>query len=99
MLGKVESIKRRGRQRMRWLDCSVDLSLSKPQEIVKDRKPGVLQSWGSQRVQYDRASEQQKALPGNLLLGPGISLSERQMEVGERGRHGKLKKMQRRIYF
>ena len=84
---------------MRWLDCSVDLSLSKPQEIVKDRKPGVLQSLGSQRVQYDRATEQQKALPGNLLLGPGISLSERQMEVGERGRHGKLKKMQRRIYF
>ena len=59
----------------------------------------MLQSLGSQRVQYDRATEQQKALPGNLLLGPGISLSERQMEVGERGRHGKLKKMQRRIYF
>ena len=38
---------------MRWLDGipdSIDMSLGKLQEILNDRKPGVLQSMGSQRV-------------------------------------------------
>ena len=54
MLGKTEGKRRRGRQRMRWLDGiinSMDMSLSKFQEIVKDRKVwpapihGVAKSW------------------------------------------------------
>ena len=41
MLGKIEGKRRRGQQRMRWLEGifdSMDMSLSKFQEIVKDRE-------------------------------------------------------------
>ena len=55
MLGKIEG-RRRGRQKMRCLDGITDvtdISLSMLQELVKDRKPGILQSMGSQRVRHD----------------------------------------------
>ena len=59
MLGKIEG-RRRGRERMRWFDGvtnSIDMSLSKLPETVKSRKPGVLQSMGSQGVGHNLTTE------------------------------------------
>ena len=60
MLGKIEGGRRRGWQRMRWLDGitdSMDMNLSKLQEWWWIGRPGVLQSMGSQSVRHDWATE------------------------------------------
>ena len=60
MLGKIEGRRRKGRQRMRWLNGitdSMEMSLSKLWELVMDRevlsRTGVLQSMVLQRVRHD----------------------------------------------
>ena len=62
MPGKIEGRRRRGQQRTRWLDGitdSMDMSLSKLRETVKDREPVVLQSMGHKESDTTETEQQQ----------------------------------------
>ena len=66
MLGRIEGRRRRGQQRMRWLDGitkAMDINLGKLRET--QRRPGMLQS---RRVGRDLATEQQKQHIISLVL-------------------------------
>ena len=76
MLGKIEGGRRRGRQRMRWLDGitdSMDMSLSRLWEMTEDQETWCTVVHEVGKVRHDGETEQQLSLP------PGLSSSLRRV--------------------
>jgi len=77
MLGKIEGRRRRGRQRMRWLDAipeSMDMSLSKLWEIVKDREALHATAHGVPELDMTVTKQPQILKPLDSMGGPNLPL-------------------------
>ena len=89
ILGKIEGRGRRGPQRMRWLNGIIDamnMNLGKLQEMMKEERPGMLQSMGLQRVQHNWATQQQSNRKESFGFGLlfGDSIEENQVSSDEK---------------
>ena len=75
MLGKIEGKRRRGQQRMRWLDGitdSVDMNLSKLQEMVKDKEAwrAAVQGVAKSQTRLDNKNEKNKGILISSIVFP-----------------------------
>ena len=77
MLGKIEGKRRRGQERMRWLDGitdSMDMSLSKLRETVKDREARYAAVHGVTKSRTQLATEQQQSTISLNVVGCDFSV-------------------------
>ena len=76
MLGKIKGRRRRGRQRFRWLDGITDamsMNLRKLQKMVRNRRPGMLQSMGHKKS--DMAGNLNNNKPYSASKQPTLKVS------------------------
>ena len=87
MLGKIEGGRRRGRQRMKWLDGitdSMDMSLSKLREMVKDR--GARSPWGRKELDTTERLNNSNSTAGQATQQPGEQFYQRSYHTGRSSR-------------